>query len=136
IESYAQAKRKAAERLGVSEAGALPSNAQIEASLAERQRIFEPHTHPHRLADLRRLAAQLMALLSPFKPRLVGPVLNGTATVNSGIELHLFTDSPENVAMILERGGFTLRGCQRRYRYDGKKTTVVPGFSFSVDGER
>ena len=34
-------------------AGALPSNAQIQERLVERQRIFEPDTHDQRLAKLR-----------------------------------------------------------------------------------
>jgi hypothetical protein len=136
MEDYGQAKRKAAARLGVTDAGVLPSNTQIEASLAERQRIFEPDTHPLRLQSLRELAAQLMQALSPFQPRLVGPVLSGTATINTAIELHLFTDSPENVALVLERRGIGFREYQRRYRFDNKKVTVIPGFSFSVAGAR
>ena len=39
--------------------------------------------------------------LSPFSPRLVGPVLNGTADHNSAINLHLFADSAEAVAITL-----------------------------------
>ena len=53
IEDFGLAKRKAAERLGVRASGALPTNAQIQASLAQRQRIFEPESHDLRLAKLR-----------------------------------------------------------------------------------
>ena len=43
IQDFALAKRKAAERLGVrAQAGALPSNEEIQERLIERQRIFEP----------------------------------------------------------------------------------------------
>ena len=46
IQDFSLAKRKAAERLGVrANAGALPSNAQIQERLVERQRIFEPEAH-------------------------------------------------------------------------------------------
>src|SRR5690606_23346942 len=71
IEDYGLAKRKAAERLGVKDLGALPSNAQIAASVAERQRIFEPQTHRMRVTALRRTALSIMDLLAPFQPRLV-----------------------------------------------------------------
>lgn len=131
IGDYRQAKLKAADRLGVTESGALPSNAHIEASLAERQRIFEPDHHPDRVSRLRRRAAEVMLSLAPFHPRLVGAVLAGTATTHSPIELHVFADAPESVAAALERGGFALRQCQRRYRFDGHTVTLTPGFRFA-----
>ena len=83
IADFGVAKRKAAERFAVRSAGALPTNAEIEQCLAERQRIFEPITHAARIGELRRAAAQVMDLLAAFEPRLAGPVLAGTATINS-----------------------------------------------------
>ena len=58
IEDFGLAKRKAAERLGISHAGVLPSNSRIQECLAERQRIFAPVIHDRRLSALRRLAAE------------------------------------------------------------------------------
>ena len=133
IEDFGLAKRKAAERFGVRSAGALPSNGEIQASLAERQRLFEPAAHDERLNALRRAAAQIMEYLAPFRPRLVGSVLAGTPTVNATIELHAFSDSPELVAALLETCGFALRNTQRRVRFGGQKTALVPGFSFAHD---
>lgn len=130
IEDFGLAKRKAAERLGVREMGALPSNAQIAASLAERQRIFEPDAHQNRMEDLRRIALDVMGMLSSFHPRLVGPVLAGTATPNSPIELHAFSDSPESVASVLSEYGVSPRDCERRYRYNSKRVALVPGYRF------
>ncbi|HLF12352.1 MAG TPA: hypothetical protein VJA26_14180 [Gammaproteobacteria bacterium] len=135
IEDFRAAKRKAAERFGVHSAGALPSNAQIQASLEERLRIFEPDAHDHRLAQLRRLAVEVMEYLAPFQPRLAGSVLTGSATINSPIELHVFTDSPELVAAMLEKRGIGARDTQRRYRFGGQRTADVPGFSFARAGE-
>jgi hypothetical protein len=136
IEDFGLAKRKAAARLGVAGAGALPSNAQIHASVSERQRIFEPAMHDRRLVKLRRLAAEVMELLEPFRPRLVGAVLLGTATINSSIELHVFADAPESVAAMLERDGIALRDCQRRFRFGGQRGGQFPGFAFARQGER
>jgi hypothetical protein len=132
IGDFGQAKRKAAERLGVRESGALPSNAHIEASLAERQRIFEPDDHEDRVWHLRRQAADVMKVLASFQPRLVGPVLAGTPTVNTPIELHVFSDAPESVAAVLDGGGVTARECQRRYRFDGQTAVNIPGFRFAA----
>jgi hypothetical protein len=134
IRDFGLAKRKAAERLGVSDKGALPSNAQIEASLAERQRIFEPHAHGLRLVQLRRIALSVMDQLALFQPRLVGPVLTGTATTTSSIELHAFSDSPEMVAAALAAQGVAVRDCQRRYRYNSQRIVLVPGYRFVRDG--
>ena len=135
MRDYGQAKRKAALRYGVGDGGLLPSNAQIEASLAQRQRIFEPDSHLRRVGLLRQLAAELMHLLAPFEPRLVGPVLAGTATSASVIELHLFADAPEFVAEFLVARGIRLRDYQKRFRFDQKSSTLVPGFDFHAGGE-
>ncbi|MFO7287788.1 MAG: hypothetical protein LOD94_12840 [Gammaproteobacteria bacterium] len=134
IEDYGLAKRKAAERLGVKDLGALPSNAQIAASVAERQRIFEPQAHRMRVNALRRTALSIMDLLEPFEPRLVGAVLAGTATENTPIELHTFADSPESVAAHLVDRGVMVRDCQRRYRFSAKRASLVPGYRFVHDG--
>ena len=134
IEDFGLAKRKAAEKLGVKDLGALPSNAQIAASVAERQRIFEPHTQRRRVETLRRIALSVMDLLEPFQPRLVGAVLAGTATDTSPIEVHAFADSPESVAAQLVDYGFVVRDCQRRYRYSANRVSLVPGYRFVQDG--
>jgi hypothetical protein len=135
IADYGQAKRKAAARLGVGEASVLPSNAQIEECLAERQRIFEPELHAQRLRLLRVLALELMRWLTPFEPRLAGPVLTGTATANAEIELHLFADAPEAVATYLLGRGIRARDYQKRFRLSAKESASVPGFSISASGE-
>ncbi len=136
IYDYGQAKRKAALRFGVREASALPSNSEIESSVIERQRIFEPEVHEWRLAAMRRLATEIMEFLAEFQPRLVGPVLAGTVTENSPLELHVFTDSPEAVLTELEVKGIGSRNCQRRYRFNGQELSIVPGFNFNRGGER
>ena len=136
IEDFGLAKRKAAERLGIRGAAALPTNAEIQLCLAERLRIFEPEGTQGRLQNLRRVAADVMQELEPFAPRLVGAVLAGTVTVASGVELHAFADAPELVAAQLERVGAAVRDCQRRFRLDAATTVQRPGFAFERDGEK
>jgi hypothetical protein len=132
IEDFGLAKRKAAERLGARGAGALPTNAQIEASLVERLRLFEPEAHDRRLAERRRIAADVMLELEGFEPRLVGAVLAGTATINSPIELHVFADAPELVAASLgDDGANGVRDVQRRFRLDASTIVQMPGFCFT-----
>jgi hypothetical protein len=137
IQDFALAKRKAAERLGVRAGeGALPSNAQVQERLVERQRIFEPEVHDLRIAKLRLVAANIMGVLDGFRPKLVGAVLEGTATQTSPIELHVFSDSPEAVAAVLEQRGLRLHDSQRRYRFGRELVEQIPGFDLVVDDEQ
>jgi hypothetical protein len=133
IADFSLAKRKAAERLGVRRGAALPSNGEIHLRLAERQRTFDS-AHNDRLGRLRSVAALAMEFLAAFRPKLVGPVLDGTATQSSAVELHVFSDSPEVVAAALESRGFRLRDAQRRYRF-GRDSELIPGFELLINDE-
>ena len=135
IHDYGRAKRKAAEQFGVRGAGTLPSNSEIESRVLERQRMFGLELQQDRLRTLRSVAVDIMTILSLFQPRLTGPVLRGTAIINSGIELHVFADTPESVAIVLEARGITFRDYQRRYRFKGLEWISVPGFTFKIAGE-
>ena len=53
------------------------------------------------MKEQRRIALDTMRLLDEFQPRLVGSVLTGTATDYSDINLHLFADRSESVAIRL-----------------------------------
>ena len=135
VDDFGLAKRKAAERLGVAQSGALPSNAQIESCLAERQRLFEAGTHEDRLRELREVAVELMESMVAFAPRLAGPVLTGTATINSVIEVHLFSESIEAVADTLATRGYSAAHYDKKYRFGGGRTSILPGFRVQVRGE-
>ena len=74
-------------------------------------------------------------MLNDFSPRLVGPVLIGTADENSAINLHLFTDSPEMVAMKIGDMGFTYRSYERRLKSRRGQLEMYPGFEFSHRSE-
>ncbi len=56
IHDFLTAKRKAAERFGVADNGALPRNTEIETALAEYQRLFEGETHHESLYAQRQVA--------------------------------------------------------------------------------
>jgi predicted nucleotidyltransferase len=130
VEDFLQAKRKAAERLGVVDASILPRNTEIEAALLARQRLFSAGRHEAAIADLRRSALQAMRLMADFEPRLVGPVLTGTASTHSDINLHLFTESPEAVSMRLEERGVPHETLERRMRFERDRTVSYPAFRF------
>lgn len=130
VDDFLQAKRKAAGRLGVTDASILPRNTEIEAALVAHQRLFAADRHEASLADLRRSALQAMRLMADFQPRLVGPVLTGTASPHSEINLHLFSDSPEAVSLRLEERGVPHEVLERRLRYERERTVSYPALRF------
>src|SRR5437762_4817696 len=87
IEDFALAKRKAARRLGASEAQALPGNDEIEAELRSYRALYQAEEHPLRIADLRRVALEPSASWQRFNPYLTGPVLKGFSERYSRTEL-------------------------------------------------
>ena len=102
--SFLTAKQKAASRLGASSRTSLPSNSEVERALREWQQLYGGQAHADTLLELREAAASAMKFLAPFRPRLVGPVLEGTADEHSRISLHVFADDPDAVVhFLLER---------------------------------
>jgi hypothetical protein len=136
IHDFLTAKRKAAERLGVVDSGALPRNIEIEEALAEYQRLFNARDHEQTLHSQRRAALDAMHWLSKFEPRLVGSVLSGTATEHADIQLHLFADRPEYVALQLIDRGVEHEVTERRVRLDAERIKAYPGLRFSLGSRR
>jgi hypothetical protein len=132
IHDFLTAKRKAAAALGVADSSALPRNVEIEQALAEYQRLFDAGSHEQSLQEQRRAALDAMHWLSRFEPRLVGPVLTGTATEHADIQLHLFADRCENVALQLMDQGIAHEVTERRVRIDAERTKAYPGLRFEV----
>ena len=130
VDDFLLAKRKAADRLGVTDASILPRNTEIEAALMAHQRLFAADRHEAGLATLRRSALEAMRLLSDFQPRLVGPVLAGTASSHSEINLHLFTESAEAVSIRLEERGVPHEVHERRLRYERDRAVSYPALRF------
>jgi hypothetical protein len=130
VDDFLLAKRKAADRLGVTDASILPRNTEIEAALVAHQRLFASDRHEADLAALRRSALEAMRLMSDFQPRLVGPVLTGTASAHSEINLHLFTESPEAVSIRLEERGVPHEVLERRLRYERDRVVTYPALRF------
>ena len=131
VRDYRVAKQKAAARLGVNSRGALPGNTEIEAAVADHLQIFGGEEHAELLRLMRTAALSAMAMLDEFSPRLVGPVLAGTADENSAVNLHVFADSPESVAMLIGDQGIHFRSYERRLKSRRGQTEVYAGFEFS-----
>ncbi|MDZ7645332.1 MAG: hypothetical protein U5K76_14690 [Woeseiaceae bacterium] len=116
IQDYRVAKNKAALRLGMTERGSLPGNPEIEQAVGEHLVLFGRESHIDLLHALRAAAVAAMELLAAFRPRLVGPVLHGTAGETSAVNLHLFTDTPEQVAYALTERQIAWKPFERRVK--------------------
>jgi hypothetical protein len=132
IQDYLAAKRKAAERFGVIDSAVLPKNTEIEAALLSYQRLFGGVRHERSLKGQRRTALQAMRLLAKFEPRLVGPVLTGSATEHSDVQLHVFSDSPEAVAMYLMDQRYDYEVFERKLRMASDRMIGVPSIRFEM----
>jgi hypothetical protein len=133
VQDYRLAKTKAADRLGMTERGSLPGNGEIEAAVSEHLQIFGRERHLDLLQSLRRAALSAMEILSPFSPRLVGPVLHGTAGASSVINLHVFSDTPELIAMRLDENQLSYKPYERRLKSRRDRTETYAGFRFLQD---
>lgn len=132
LPDYGLAKRKAAERLGVADRAVLPKNTEIEEALAEHQRLFVPEAHANELSAMRRAALAAMRLFADFEPRLVGPLLSGTATAHNDITLHLFADTPELVALQLLDRGIPHEFAERRIKVQRDQFEAYPAVRFTA----
>jgi hypothetical protein len=130
VDDFRLAKRKAAERLGVTDASILPRNTEIEAAMMAHHRLFAHDRHAADLTDLRRAALAAMRLMADFQPRLVGPVLNGSASAHSEINLHLFSETPEAVSLRLDERGVPHEVLERRVRFERDRAVSYPALRF------
>lgn len=133
IRDFRQAKEKAAARLGIDiRRGRLPKNTEIEAALAEHQRLFGGDRHDIRLIELRRAALEAMRLFADFRPRLVGDVLSGLATEHSDVQLHVFAEHSESFDLFLQAQGIPFELSERRFRYGRGEHRHYPAFRFAA----
>lgn len=134
IRDFRVAKQKAAQQLGMdARQSILPKNTEVEAALAEYQRLFSADQQPAELASMRHAALSAMRLMMDFTPRLVGDVLSGLANAASDIQLHVFADHSESFDLFLQARHIPFDIVERRYRFaDGHR--FYPSFRF-VAGE-
>jgi predicted component of type VI protein secretion system len=134
IRDFHQAKLKAAQRLGIHDDQSLPRNSEIEEALREYQRLFLGDAQAQLLRERREAAAQAMAFLSTFEPRLVGAVLDGTADAHSAVCLHLHADDATAVVRFLDEAGIPWQEATRRLRLDRERQADFPVLVFCADG--
>ena len=132
VTNYADAKQKAARQAGLTDAHALPDNHEIDVALREYQELYQGKEHRLQLQWLREVAVEVMRLLSPFNPRLTGPVLTGIATEFSDINLQVFADDCKIVELFLINHRVPFRTDLLRIK-SGDKMVGVPILNIVFD---
>ena len=129
-QDYFLAKRKAAIHLGAEDTKNMPSNTEVEQALIEYQRIFRADSQPQILHALREEALRAMDFFTPFHPRLVGPVLQGTAHENTPITLHLFSATVEDIGLFLMHHQIPYELVDKRLRLSTDQHQNFPCYCF------
>jgi hypothetical protein len=133
INDFHVAKHKAAERLHAPQTHNLPRNDEIQLALNEYQRLFKADSQPQQLQRLRQISQRAMTFFEEFEPRLVGAVLDGTATEYSEITLHLFSDTPEALTLFLLNRHIPFEQCTRRLTMSNGELIDVPGYQVMLE---
>ena len=119
---YFQAKREAAKRSGTT---VLPTNSEIHQQLLLLADRTEGAARTQRLGAMRRLAFQLMELLSEFEPRLIGSTWTGHIRKGSDVDLNLFEDELEAVLQTLEQANLVFDVERVRSRQNGQEREFI-----------
>ena len=124
---YFRAKLKAARRIakGDFKPGDLPSNREIRDQIQSWACLHEGQRRTENLRDMRLEALRMMRILRLFRPRLIGSALTGHVRRGSDIDLHLFSDSIEAVAAMLDEEGFSYAVERKRVRKHGEERVFV-----------
>ena len=132
IVDFAFAKRKAARQMGAADTQHLPSNQEIEEALQSYRALYQQHSHPDILYQLREEALVAMRLFGSFHPYLTGSVLSGTAGERSDINLMVFSDDAKAVLLFLLKNNIEFNDGEWRVRLGGHDESVP---SYTLTGE-
>jgi hypothetical protein len=130
LEFFLLAKKKAAQQLNVNNKRLLPSNSEVEIALIEYQSLFHNEKQQQTVFESRKIAHRTMLLLEEYKPLLVGSVLSGTASENSEIIIHVFSDAPEIISLYLENNSIPILLCERRLKTEKKNHAYFTALKF------
>ena len=130
---YHQAKLKAAERLSIHDDASLPRNREIEDALRQYQRLFMGEPQQQAVQVRRDAALRALEFFTAFSPRLVGPVLEGTADAHSPVHLQLHSDDVDAVPRFLEEHRIPAEARTRHLRLDRERSDDFPVWLFSAE---
>lgn len=97
---YKQAKLKAAKTFGVH---FLPTNLEVVIEFDRIAEEKEGATRKERLIEMRKQALELMRILEPYNPVLIGSVWRGTIYRESDIDITVYSDKPNDVLEVIKQ---------------------------------
>jgi predicted nucleotidyltransferase len=100
VKEYKDAKELAASSLGTK---SLPSNYEVAVELDRFVEEQEGSERLTRLIEMRKIAVDVMGLLSDYDPVLIGSVWRGTPRQGSDIDIVVYCDDPEEIEEKLSR---------------------------------
>ncbi len=114
-----------------------PVTPKFATRFSRLARLYEGDERTVKLREMRLEALRLMKLLWRFRPRLIGSVLTGHVRKGSDIDLHVFSDSVEAIALQLDEEGFVYDVQRKRVRKHGEERVfthlhVVDRFPFEL----
>jgi alkanesulfonate monooxygenase SsuD/methylene tetrahydromethanopterin reductase-like flavin-dependent oxidoreductase (luciferase family) len=99
----------------------------------ELQSLFAGDGQPAALRLRREAALRALEFFHGFQPRLVGPVLDGTADAHAPVALHLHSDDADAVGRWLEEHGVPAQARVRQVRLDRERAGDFPVWVFSAE---
>jgi len=126
-----QAARQAGERLDPRFMGV--DLERLEAETRQYLATYRPRQR-ETLDRLRRAALDAMTFFRPFRPRLVGEVLAGTADEHSPIVLQLFAPTPEAVIDLLLTRDIPFDESETTYQYGDGRIERCAVFELGAEG--
>jgi hypothetical protein len=126
VKQYFTAKRLACKRLLGRVGGRrmryrpmdLPANGEIRDALLLLAEYAEGSSRTRRLFAMRVVALRAMRALQDFEPRLIGSVSTGHIRRGSDIDLHVFTDNPDELIAHVETLG---------WRFETERVSIMKG---------
>ncbi|MFO0605895.1 MAG: nucleotidyltransferase domain-containing protein [Polyangiales bacterium] len=124
VKQYFTAKRLASKRIFGRVGGRrmrfrpadLPSNGEIRDALLQLAELAEGDGRTRRLFAMRVVALEAMRALEGFEPRLIGSVSTGHIRKGSDVDLHVFTDDPDELLAHVKALG---------WRFETERVTIL-----------
>ena len=134
VEDFSSAKSKAADSLGLVSSGSMPDNVEVQTALIDYLRFYEGRIFDERLTTMRQAALRAMRFFDEFEPRLVGPVLYGSAVKHCAVTLHLYTDELESITRYLVEEQIPYELTETTLKVSKRETLEFPTFWVINDG--
>lgn len=124
-----QACLQATIELGLSKKETQPTEADIDAAVADYRMLFSP-SYDADLLDLRKKALSLLDFFKQFQPYLIGSVFKGSASKHSDINLLIFSDDSKAIEIFLLNQQIDYSCKEKRTPY---RQTDAPAIAFWFD---